>query len=181
LKLNWQNTDFAKLNISDERTPSVLFHEGSLTYFIQQHCDGLFNIELISEEWISPMQDEMELLSLKNDEATFIRKSRLKCDEQTLVYARTVIPKKTLVEENKILTQLGEEPLGNILFNNATTYRSDMRYAKIPVECDLHREATEELNITSELWGRQSQFFIRDQPLLITEIFLPSILECSKI
>ncbi len=180
MKLDWQNKESAKLNFSDERTHPFLFHKGSLTHYIQQHCTGSFSIELISEAWILPMSDEAQLLSLQNDEFTFIRKSRLKCDNQTLVYARTVIPKKTLEGENHKLTNLGEEPLGNILFNDSSTYRSEMRYAEIPVDCELHKEAINKLKITSELCGRQSQFFIKEQPLLITEIFLPAILECSK-
>ena len=39
---------------------------------------------------------------------------------------------------------------------------------------------SEDLSITSELWGRQSLVNIEQMPLTITEIFLPAILECIK-
>jgi chorismate-pyruvate lyase len=35
-------------------------------------------------------------------------------------------------------------------------------------------------NIMTELWGRQSLFYIHKNSLLVTEVFLPTILECRK-
>jgi chorismate--pyruvate lyase len=180
LKLDWQEKESVIQDIIDERIQPFLFNEGSLTQFLQEQCSGLFNIELIAEVWQHPLPEETILLSIADDEATFIRKSLLKCDDKTLVYARTVIPVKTLAGENQKLIQLGEKPLGDVLFNDDSTYRSDMNYAKIPVDCELHSEATNGLDNVSELWGRQSVFYIDQQPLLITEIFLPAILECKK-
>jgi len=180
LKIHWQNEEAARLNLDDKRVHDFLFQKGSLTRFIQQHCKGVFNIELITESWTQAMPEETQLLSLPDNETPFIRESRLKCDNQALVYARTVIPKKTLAGKNQKLTKLGTTPLGDVLFNDETTYRTDMCYAKIHVGCQLHSEATKELNITSELWGRQSLFYTEQQPLLITEIFLPAILQCNK-
>ncbi|HIF50877.1 MAG TPA: chorismate lyase [Thiotrichaceae bacterium] len=180
LKLNWQKKEIVSLDITDQRISDFLFQEGSLTRFIQERCDGNFSIELLTESWCSPISDEIEFLSLPSDEITFLRESRLKCDTQTLVYARTVIPGKTLSGKNKKLTELGTTPLGDILFNDEMTYRTDMRYTKITIDCELHSKATKDSNITSELWGRQSLFYSDHQPLLVTEIFLPAILECNK-
>ena len=180
MKIDWQNKESSLQDITDARVQPFLFHQESLTQFIQQRCSGLFNIELITESWQQAQQDEISLLSLTKNESTFIRKSLLKCDNENLVYARTVIPEKTLTGKNQKLTKLGDKPLGDFLFNDKTTYRSDMRYAKIPVDCELYNEATKSLNISSELWGRQSLVYIEKQPLVITEIFLPAILECKK-
>lgn len=180
MKLHWQNKEDALLDTSDIALHDFLFHEDSLTRFIQQRCEGEFNIELMSESLQLAMSDETQFLSLQSDEITFIRKSRLKCGDHAVVYARTIMPQKTIEGENQWLTKLGTKPLGDILFNDEKTCRTDMRYAKIPVDCELHKEATKDLDISSELWGRQSLFYTDQQPLLITEIFLPAILECSK-
>ena len=157
-----------------------LFHKGSLTQLIQQCCSGLFSVEVIDESWLSAMADEAELLSLANNENTYIRKSLLKNDNDILVYARTIIPEQTLTGKNEKLMTLGDKPLGDVLFNDESTYRSEMRYARISTDCELHTEATKGLNITSMLWGRQSLLYLEEKPLLITEIFLPAILECNK-
>ena len=180
LKLDWQNKETSQQTISEKRVHPFLYHEGSLTRFIQQHCSGLFNLELISEEWQQPIMNEADLLSLTDNDTAFIRKVFLKDDEQVLVYARSVIPEGTLSGNNRRLLEMGEQPLGDFLFNDDSTYRDVMRYAKIPVDCELHTEATKGSDITSELWGRQSLFYIEQKPLLVTEIFLPAILECNK-
>lgn len=180
MKVDWQNKTSSLKNISDDRIQKFLFHEKSMTQLIQDSCFGKFNVELISESWEHALDDETTFLSLPQDESTFIRKSLLKCDDKVLIFARTVIPEKTLSGKNQKLTSMGDKPLGNFLFNDKTTYRSDMRYAKIPVNCKLYSEATKDMKITSELWGRQSLVYIEQRPLTITEIFLPAILECNK-
>lgn len=180
MKLHWQNKAITELELSDGNFHSVIFEEGSLTYLLQAYCQGEFHIELISESWDHAILDEADLLSISREDNAFIRKSLLRCDDNTLVFARTVIPEKSLVGKNKQLTTLGEKPLGDILFNDKTSSRKHMRYAKIPVNCELHKEASAGLDITTALWGRQSLFYIEERPLTITEIFLPAIQACSK-
>jgi len=180
LKLRWQNKVTARLALRDKRLNTFLFQNGSLSHFIQQRCKGSFHIELINESWSYPMADEGHLLSSCNRKITFIRESWLKCDKQRIVYARTIIPRSTLKGESQKLMRLGTKPLGNVLFNDNTTYRTIMRYAKIPPQCELHKQASKESAIASHLWGRQSLFYVNNKPLLVTEVFLPTILECTQ-
>ena len=97
-----------------------------------------------------------------------------------MVYARTVIPETTLVGEYKKLTELGTQPLGEILFADKSAYRSNMRYAKISTDCDLYNQVFNSNDVNSELWARQSLFYIKDNPLLIIEVFLPDLKECIQ-
>lgn len=180
MKLRWQNKLETETELLDHRLHGFLFQDGSLSRFIEDNCSGKFHIELKNESWCQPLSDEIESLSLAENEITFVRESWLKCDNKRLVYARTVIPRATFEKESQELLQLGNKPLGNILFNDNTTYRTNMRYAKIPVDWSLHQQATADSKIISDLWGRQSLFYINNNPLLITEVFLPTILECSK-
>lgn len=180
MKLRWQNKLDTEIELVDHRLHEFLFQDGSLSRYIEDNCGGEFHIELKNESWCQPLTDEIESLSLAEDEITFVRESWLKCDNNRLVYARTVIPRTTFEKESQELLQLGNKPLGNILFNDNTAYRTNMRYAKIPVDCSLHQQATVASKIAGDLWGRQSLFYINNNPLLITEVFLPTILECSK-
>lgn len=180
MKLRWQNKLDTETQLDDHRLYEFLFQDGSLSRLIEDSCSGKFHIELKNESWCQPLTDEIDLLSLGENEITFVRESWLKCDKNRLVYARTVIPPTTFEKESQELLRLGNKPLGNILFNDNTTYRTNMRYAKIPVDCNLHQQATVDSTIASELWGRQSLFYINNNPLLVTEVFLPTILECSK-
>ena len=180
MKLHWQKKLSAQEEPDDKRLHDFLFQSGSLSRSIEESCNGTFNIELKNESWSAPMSDESQLLSLIDNEITFIRESWLKCDNNRLVYARTVIPPITFEGESQGLMALGNKPLGNILFSDNKTYRTNMRYAKIPLHCDLHKQAIMDTEIAIELWGRQSLFYINNNPLLVTEVFLPTILECTK-
>lgn len=180
MKLHWQNELSNQEKPDDKRLHEFLFQSGSLSRSIEECCRGTFNIELKNESWSAPMSDENQLLALIDNEITFIRESWLKCDNKRLVYARTVIPRITFEGESQELMELGNKPLGNILFSDNKTYRTNMRYAKIPLHCDLHKQATMDTDIVTELWGRQSLFYINNNPLLVTEVFLPTISECTK-
>lgn len=181
MNLLWHNKETARLRLRDKRLHPFLFQKGSLTRLLQQRCNGSFNIELITESWRNPMPDERRLLSLRNNESTFIRETWLKCGDQKLVFARTVIPRKTLRGKSIKLTRLGTKPLGDILFNDNTACRTNMRYAKIPVHCEPYIKTIENnSDINFDLWGRQSIFTIKNNPLLVIEVFLPAILKCNK-
>ncbi|GJM04179.1 MAG: putative chorismate pyruvate-lyase [marine bacterium B5-7] len=180
MKLRWHNKVIARLALRDKRLNPFLFQNGSLSHFIQQRCRDSFHIELIDESWCYPMPDESYLLSSCNRKITFIRESWLKCGKERIVYARTIIPRATLKGESQKLMRLGTKPLGNVLFNDNTTYRTNMRYASIPSHCELHKQASQDTDIASDLWGRQSLFYVNNKPLLVTEVFLPAIMECTQ-
>lgn len=179
MKLHWHNKDIARLQINDKSLYPVIFQTGSLTRYIQRQCKGTFHIDIKSEAWRYPTPDEASLLKM-NREYAFIRESWLKCDNQPMIYARTVIPKKTLQGKCRELTRLGTKPLGEILFSDKSTYRSNMRYARIPDKSWLYHQALNSVKINTSLWARQSLFYIKNKPLLIVEVFLPSIKQCIQ-
>ena len=181
MRINWQNKQIARLSIKNKHLFLFLFENGSLTRLIQDRCKGRFHIDLINESWAEAMSDEKNLLSLRNNEITFIRESYLKCNNKKLVYARTVIPQPTLREQNQTLTRLGQRPLGEILFKNNNVCRKSIKYAKIPSSNKLYKKAINYSAISLEIYGRQSIFCIKSKPLLVIEIFLPSIMECNEI
>ena len=179
MNINWQNKEMLRSSKLDERIASFLFQTGSLTNYIQQRCQGAFNIELKSESWRDPILEESYLLKLEDQENVFIRESWLKCENQSLVYARTTIPRKTLEGKGQKLAQSGTNPLGEILFADKTMSRSNLLYAEIPPECELYKTSTNDSLLGEKVWGRQSIFYIEQKPLLIIEIFLPTIIECT--
>jgi|TARA_B100001079_G_C16254571_1_gene444953 chorismate--pyruvate lyase len=177
LKVNWQNKEIVRIKIKNKRFSRFLFENGSLSRLIRDQFRGRFHIDLISESWCIAMKSEKKLLSLRDNETTFIRESYLSCNNKKLVYARTVIPRQTLKKQNQNLTRLGQKPLGEILFNNNKIYRENIKYAKIPLSDELHSKAREYCNISSELYGRQSMFYIKNKPIIVIEVFLPDIIK----
>ena len=106
MKLHWQNDLSRQEEPYDKRLHDLLFQNGSLSRSIEKICNGTFNIELKNESWSIPMSDENDLLSLIDNEITFIRKSWLKCNDKRLVYARTIIPRVTYEGESKNFMKL---------------------------------------------------------------------------
>jgi len=106
----------------------------------------------------------------------FIREVYLLCDAQPWVFARTVIPTRTLTGPRRRLTRLRGKPLGAVLFADPAMKRSQIEIARIQNGQALFDDATSQLSVTpDEIWGRRSAFFLGGKPLLVSEIFLPNI------
>ena len=177
MKINWQNKEIIRIKIKNKHLSKFLFEDGSLSRLIQDKFEGTFHIDLINESWITPMPYEKKVLSLRDNEISFIRESYLNCNNKKLVYARTVIPRQTLKKKNQNLTRLGQKPLGEILFSSDKIIRSNINYARIPLSSELHSRAKGNYNISSSLYSRQSIFYIKNKPLLVFEVFLPDIIQ----
>jgi chorismate--pyruvate lyase len=95
------------------------------------------------------------------------------------VFARTVIPRDTLVGSNRRLTRLKTRPLGAVLFADPGMERGPVEIARL-TPCDrLFPAATRRLASAPEaIWGRRSLFTLAGKPLLVSEIFLPDIPPC---
>ena len=180
MQIDWQDKGKATPKIEHDVIKNLLFFDGSLSRYLQSLCKGQLKISIQSESWSLPFEDERITLGLSSDEKAFVRLSCLQSDNKKLVNARTVIPEQTYTLIKDQLKALGERPLGELLFSNSSGYRSDMKYAKIPFQCEWFKHSQLEQNVDEVYWGRQSIFIINDMPLLITEVFLPDIHQCLK-
>lgn len=122
------------------------------------------------------MLNEAQALGVLPHERCFVREVRLLCDDESLVFARTVIPVRTLTGPRRRLSRLGKKPLGAVLFADPSMVRSGIEIAKLsPGQPLFVRATTKLLKPPSNIWGRRSTFFLNHQPLLVSEIFLPAI------
>ena len=181
LKIIWQGKQTVNKRMMSKAVRSCLFQQGSLTKYLRLRCRNGFQVELKSQSWQLPFKDENLSLKLRDREYVFIRESWLMSNNDKLVYARTIIPGKTLQGKARILANLGTRPLGEVLFADKKIYRSNIRYAKIPTGCDLYLRVMDNINKKEELWGRRSLFFIQNRPLLISEVFMPVINQCVQV
>lgn len=153
-----------------------LLDPASLTSRLQQTCGGQFGVELVSQRWQRPMLNEAQALGMLPHEVCFVREVRLLCDNQPWVFARTVIPIRTLTGPRRRLSRLGKKPLGAVLFADPTMYRSGIEITKLSPGQGLFTRATANLpSPPANIWGRRSAFFLNHKPLLVSEIFLPPI------
>ena len=150
----------------------------SLTAKLRHLCPNL-EVIVLSEKYEVPLLSEAQKLNLKPDEEAWVRCVVLKCHDQHLIYARTIIPAMSSTNPWHELQQLGNKPLGEILFEMPKTQRSDFEFSKDLLSLWPYLNC--HLNNTQEnkkfAYARRSVFEQKGAPLLLTEVFLPQLIE----
>lgn len=125
------------------------------------------------------MINEAHHLAISFHTKVFSREVVLQCGEHALVYARTVIPARTLKGRLSRLAKLGEKPLGEILFTDPHIHRRDLEIARLQPGELLFEKARSTMpnslpSAVNFIWARRSTFAYHDKRLLVSEIFLPN-------
>lgn len=155
--------------------------KGSLTQRLIDYCEGDFAVRLRREGPGSPLYSESCLLGLPGDSLAMIREVDLLCCGIPVVFARTVIPFTSLRGRSRSLTGLGSRPLGATLFQDPKTHRETVQYARIRPDEGLYASATQSLpQCEGTLMARRTLFCYKGRPLLVNEIFLPTLLEARE-
>jgi chorismate--pyruvate lyase len=151
-----------------------LFDPASLTARLQQRCAADIRIELLSQAVAKPRLDELKALGMKPGSSALVRQVRLCCSHACWVYARTVIPFSSLKGKQRIYANLGVRPLGAMLFADRT-----MRRDEVMVTTLNGNQLPDGLGLNAQdvVWGRRSVFRVGGKPLLVSEYFLPALLE----
>ena len=105
-----------------------------------------------------------------------VRDVELQCDSAAWVFARTLIPISSLKGAAQRLIQLGEKPLGAVLFTDPKVIRGATQVARLLPRQPLFETACNHLQGKPDhLWGRRTLFYVQKRPLLVNEIFLPTL------
>jgi chorismate--pyruvate lyase len=181
---HWLNeSELFKLGPLPELTPALsswLFDRGSLTTRLTGHCDE-FSVVVLNSGDATISAQEQQLFS----DVTMplnCREVLLLCDGIPQVYARSLIPSQALEQSNLGLRQLGNNSLGQILFQTPHAQRGVIEVARFDRQSSVAKLA-EQLNLTvsHDLWGRRSLFTLQQCSLLVSEIFLPGALAYQEV
>jgi len=155
--------------IQNSRLQSWLEDPGSFIERLKRNqlCPQII---VLRQGWHYPSPAERLCLKVRLRCYAFIREVEIRYENQPIMFARTTIPASTLTGQERRLTQLGASSLGSVLFS----YPGVMRSAFEIKTCRLLRYSA------SELWERQSFFYLKRKPLLLTEVFLPPFLRIIK-
>jgi chorismate--pyruvate lyase len=154
------------------KTPS------SLTAKLKDLCPNL-EVVVLSEKWEVPMVNEAQQLGLEIDQEVWVRCVFLKCHDRFWIYARTVIPDLSPNNPWQELQNLGNKPLGEILFDMPSVKRSAFEFSKdsLAIWPHLMDNLQDKTLAQKPGFARRSSFKQKGAPLLLTEVFLPSLLE----
>ena len=153
-----------------------LTDRGSLTKRLIDNCPGHFRVQVLMQKHCRPMCNEALRLQMPCDAFALVREVFLLCDETPWVCARTIIPHSTLTGREKRLAHLRNRSLGAKLFADPSMRRDELEVVRIRVGDRLYSKINETIPLgVDEIWGRRSVFYLSGKPLLVSEVFLPSV------
>jgi chorismate--pyruvate lyase len=163
----------------DARMRRWLLDRGSLTRRIQLRCEH-FRLDMLSQRIARVLHDEREVLGLRAGARCVEREVSLNGGSRPLVFAHSVVAPRALNGAWRMLAGLGSRPLGAALFADPRIRRYPLHFRQLNCRHALHKRACGLLaEPPALLWARRSLFVLRGSPLLVTEIFLPAILELT--
>jgi len=151
-----------------------LIGKGLLTKRLKARCGERFSLRVV-EQFTGLLAAELQRGLGSTETAGLFRDVVMCCDDRVWVYAQTVIPDATLTQ-HPWLAELGDAALGETLSDLSGFERSSYEYAWLPASEPLCARALAAARVgPAGLWARRSKLTLRAAPLLVRELFLPSL------
>jgi chorismate--pyruvate lyase len=157
-----------------------LTEAGSLTARLIAHSTH-FRVRRIRQSSGLVGRDEQHILQLPRQVQLHQRDVVLECDGRPVVFAQSCVPFSATASDWPIFSRLGERSLGSILFGDPLVRRGSLQFARLPRRHPLFMQLEIVLgpqdNLT--LFARRCLYQRRHGVLLLTEIFLPCIIDLA--
>jgi chorismate--pyruvate lyase len=112
------------------------------------------------------------------------REVLLRCDGRPVVYGHTVVPLCATANDWPLFSALGERSLGSTLFHDPRVQRGRLEFARIrpghPLLARVHAalgETDAAIDADAIHYARRCVYRRRQGLLLVTEVFLPAVLD----
>lgn len=150
-----------------------LLDVGSLTERLRSRCGERLTLELLFRGYGAPRADEAAALAPDDTGQSLLRRVLLAVDGVPVIQARAVIPPRTLQGTGSRLATLDARPLGEVAFAELDARREGLEVALLPAGSELFPD------VPDSVWARRSILVSRAGPVLVTEAFLPALLELA--
>ncbi|EQB2600346.1 chorismate--pyruvate lyase family protein [Aeromonas salmonicida] len=145
-----------------------LLEADSMTRRLRHH-NRHFSVQLLGNHSVTLCADEQQLVAAEQPMG-LCREVILHGDRGPAVLGWTLFAEAALQESG--LGELGEQPLGERIFGDEPARRDHLQLACFEIVRNPWCPA-------AIVWGRRSRLFLGQWPLLVHELFLPS-LSCNK-
>lgn len=153
---------------------------GSLTARLRSRATT-FRVATLSQQLARPDHDEAALIGLSAGRLALVREVVLHCDERPTVFAHSIVAADDVRHPWRFVASLGNRPLGAVLFSDPRIERAPLHFKTLDRRHPLYRHAAAHLpSVPARLWARRSLFRLDGSPLLVTEVFLPTVMELGK-
>ncbi|MEE8056986.1 MAG: chorismate lyase [Pseudomonadales bacterium] len=146
-----------------------LLDRNSLTQRLIKSSHGQFKVKVLTQQWQQPRLSETILLSMRPREKAIIREVALLCAGKPWVFARSVMPARSLQGRLRRLRKFNDSSLGEMLFRDPSMHRHPFQIAAIEGHS---KQLPESLRQDLPLWGRRCRFELAGKPIMVSEIFL---------
>lgn len=175
------HSQWIKKPINSSVYRSWLIDSGSLTKRLQSRSDDFF-VKPSRHQYSKPQVDEALQLGLTRRQNALLREVHLYCDGQPVVFAHSVLPQRSLRGEWLGLGRLGNKPLGAALFMNPKVMRTQLEFKKLSNQNALYRRSVAHLaEKPKAVWARRSIFKLKRAAIMVTEVFLPEVLNLVEV
>lgn len=154
---------------------SWTYESGSLTQRLRNFYGDSVAVKILLQRWHKPFLSERRLLQLPEHQYSLTREVLLHANGKPLILARTIIPVTTIKTAKSNLSQLGNRPLGEIIFSYPKLERIAMDITLI-APSTWNRPVIAEAGINQSIWGRRTVYAIAHKQMLVSEFFLPEVL-----
>ena len=155
---------------------------GSLTAKLVAHS-STFRVQRLHQRTGLCLPDEARAIGMARAGRAWERDVLLRCDGQAVVFAHTVVPMSATASDWPLFNALGERSLGSTLFGDPQVRRGALMYARIRRGHPLMQRAALALGtaLVPILYARRCLYRRHQGSLLVTEVFLPSVLELAAL
>lgn len=153
--------------------------EGSLTARLMS-ASSRFRVERLAQAPQVPFADEWQALGLDRPLPAITREVLLICDDVPAVFAHTIVDAFRARRDWPFLRGLGNRPLGGALFVDPRVRRDPFQFARLSPHHQLRQALQRVLPTLASvpmLPARRSVFRRGGGAMLVTEVFLPDLLE----
>ena len=175
-QLHWRSYRRTPLFTTCSALRPWLLGRGSLTERLIRASQGQFEVKILFQGMGVPRLSEQRALGLPARQRALVREVILSGNKQPWVYARSIIPMKTLTGRLRKLRKLDNRPLGALLFSDPGMTRGPIEISNL-----LMSEQTVPTTYGRPIQGRRSLFWLDDKPLLVSEVFLTGFTPYNKI
>ncbi len=148
----------------------------SMTARVGLVADSEISVDVLQQARGKLHEDERKFFTDPPAEQGVVREVCLKAEEQPFLVARTVFTSRRL-EEHPTIVRLGNHALGSLLFADGPprfTAREFIYFDQSSPLWGLVGQCYDK--VQSHYWARRTLFWLFDESLLVTEIFLPELL-----
>ncbi|MBU3577733.1 chorismate lyase [Polynucleobacter sp. UK-Kesae-W10] len=179
LRSAWNRVGSGEIHRAPRKWQAWLSDTGSLTQKIEQAIGQKLEVQVLRDGPQTLNSDESRYFHFKIRRCR-VREVLLCAKGIPLVMAHSVIPTTSSSGSNHGILRLGTKPLGAVLFAKTRMHskaKPPRDIARLDKTNALWRKcAKNNLALTSPLWARRTLYRLKGHPILVNEIFLPTLL-----